>query len=336
MAYESAPEHTNDPRSDVPERFVSTDSNITHGMTIVGPSGTGKSELARITLDAWSEIYPYTGSFHFKSGFLFRRLAADVVGHADIDFDPDKNVDDAVFLNELEKFKGRDISSSDLDWRLNHSHVLDFYKAVVETDPGVRYTNRGLSLDSAAVNSAVAHISEDPYFRPHLNKAAARRLGEILLQPNLADLVERPSFVVFDGRNRFECNEMLSMARVAVLGTIVVTCPENVAAARRVTKDPTLDVTEEAERLRHRNEIDRRRGLSMGPTTLPVDIAEVINADELIGLPNSETWFYHAGKAVARDPKNTSIIFRTDKMTFEDEKLAMRGILKGVTASSGG
>jgi hypothetical protein len=150
--------------------------------------------------------------------------------------------------------------------------------------------------------------------------------------PGRADLSERPSFVVLDGRNRFECNEILSIAGVALLGTFVVTCPEEVIATRKAVNDPELNIEQEIQRLRRRNTDDRSRGL--GPMTLPQDIEMPFNADMLLDFPGEQAWrLAYTGNASRQNPEDSGVIFRTDKMTLDDELHAAKGILRGMFQS---
>ena len=293
-------------------RFVSTDSNITYGISIVGQAQAGKSELARITTEAWSELYPHTEAFHFKSGAGFRSIAAEVMRCGFDNYDYDKKVTESQFLRDVNRFV-RDCGTVTLERIIGNA-----YGGSLRSD----------KLGSVAVTSAVSYISEHPYFRPRLNEAAGNRLKDILINPRKENLTEKPSVVVFDGRNKDECNEVLSRAGVIVLGTFVMTCPEDVIVTRKMAKDPEVDAVTEEQRLRERNIADRRRGL--GPTTLPRDLKHSINLDELLDLPNEHLWLAHAGRAITQDPENAGIIFRTDRLTPGDEHRALPSIIRGM------
>lgn len=312
MAHENAPKYIEDIESNMPERFASTDSNVTYGITVVGEAQSGKSVMARKLFQAWGELYPHTTGLHFDTGIGFRRMAAEIL-YSRMDQDhPDEPVDAYFHHNVRRYWVFR-------DWRDKAHQVKRAYEFSNHYEDKLR---------TVAVDSAVPYVAEDHELRPELNKAAGYRLREIIRHPHIADLSERPSFVVIDGRNRGECNEILSIAGVALLGTLILTCPEDIAASRKVLNNPELDLLQEEQFLRERNIKDRGRGL--GPTTLPKDIPEFIYADKLIELSDPEAWLAHAGRAMAADPGKRGIALRTDKMTLEDEGYIARSILKGM------
>jgi hypothetical protein len=196
-------------------------------------------------------------------------------------------------------------------------------------------------LRSIGVTSAVATTSEHPTILSTAHTVGGMYLKEVLQNPEIVGLADRPGAVLMDARSQRECVEKFEMAGVLPALGIVLECPEHVVAKRivanRVRKGkvaavdaPALIVAEEA-RLVERNRIDRRR--SIGTMTLGVDLDNPYYLHDLIAEDRATGYnqrvIAEAGLELS-GVTTSGLVIDTSKINLEGEKYGMDLILAGV------
>lgn len=311
MPHSATPERIIGPASDfAPWDVVVIKNTETYGVSIVGEAQAGKTTLRDIITNTWDKFDPLGGALPFSTSDGFRGLSLEILQRNRADLSA--RVNESDFMHQVEDFK-TGCDEDELTQLLDSAYQRPAHKDY---------------LRSAAVDSVVALASSDADLRPKVNAAGARHLDAILQDPSLAGLAERPSLVVLDARNIDECNRKFTMAGVAILGTFVLTCPEEVVASRKARKNPGLNVFQEVRNLRARNMDDRNR--EIGRMTLPEDLEKPLYAHEVVGRPKETAWLAMMGRVAVRNPYISGIVMPTDRIGIKEEERAVEGILQGM------
>jgi hypothetical protein len=297
--------------------IVVTDPDQSLGLVIVGMAQAGKTKLRSIVEETWQEFAPDSPTLSFSNSNGFRGLTAAVLELGDV-------------------AGGSEVTEE--DFRL----MLDNYLSVYSPENDVpelldaMYTQPAPAdiLRSRAVDSTVAMLSEDLRVRPLVNSAGARFLNKIIEDPTVAHLEERPGLVILDGRSADECRAKFDAAGVNAIGTFVLTCPEEIAADRGFPGASDDVVEREVRRLQERNRVDRARML--GRMTLPPDLAVSVYVYDLVTEADSRRVLVAAGMLLATAEVPAGAVFATDRVSIEQEEVAVDGLMTGMLLAVNG
>ncbi len=288
---------------------VSFDPTNTYGLSIVGEAQAGKTTLRDIVAEVGQSFYREGEILHFSNSNGFRGLTSQVLEVADVSFDDVVPPDEYLRILEgyIDRYDPEELAS-----------ILDaLYYSPLDDE----------FLRNEAVNSAVALTSEHSQLRPIVNAAGARHMRRLIEEPDIGGMSEKPWLVVLDARNQDECQNKFLTAGVKSIGTLVLTCPEEVVIERKFGANVDSDTFKrEVAKLKLRNETDRNR--IIGRMTLPedlrhkIDIATLVYYDDVDGL-------YDAGRILATVP-NAGAVFATNDLTKAQEAFAVDYLARGV------
>jgi hypothetical protein len=289
------------------DEVIVVDPSEALGIIVCGQAQAGKTTFKDLLTEGWNTYDPWGSTLPFTNSNGFRGLTREIFRHYEIGIE--NEVPKHTFkklLNEFAESEGVEALLSRL-----------YRNPLSESE-----------LRNPAVNAAVPITSEDPRFRPQVNIAGSKFLCDMLAEPETYGLAESPGLVVLDTRNVEEGKHKFDAAGVKTIGNIILTCPENVIARRKLGYDaPPEALHDEARRLRQRNRADRCRAL--GRMTLPKDMKRVFLADKLLTASESRMKLIEAGIIAAQDPE-VAIVLRTDKLGIDDEKEVIEYVLNGM------
>jgi len=290
---------------------VRADPDVTLGVLIVGMAQAGKTTFRNMVSREWAAV-DGRPVLEFSASNGFRGLTALVLDRSDVAVH--ETVDENRYLDMLDGYTDN-VDADEIDGILDQLYA--------EPLPEWRLRN-------TAVNTTVAITSEHPSIRHTVNAAGGRYLRRVIDDPDSAGLDRRPGLVVLDARNQEECLHKFGIANVQPAGSFVLTCPEEIVAMRRARPGASpADIAAEAERLRHRNEVDRQR--PVGAMTLPEDLTTAYEAEELVLLGDSA--IVRAGMQIAHEP-TSGVVIPTDILTQSDEKYLTRHVMRGMVYQS--
>ncbi len=277
------------------------DPSNTLGVLIVGQAQAGKTTLKDIVCETWGAFDPEGFAMPFANSNGFRGITFLALKYGGIQ--TDEAVDDIKFQSILESY----LEATEVESTLERLYADPLDESL---------------LRNPAVDSVVAISAEHPLVRPATNDAGAQLLRVMLNNPGDFGMSEKPGLVVLDTRNCEEGEHKLSEAGVQLMGTLVLTCPEEVIASRKSGVS--------ADSIRRRNAADRNRNI--GRMTLPEDFGTTYVVDEMIADDNVTQRLLDAGFAVASS-QDAAIVLRTDRLTIREEQDAIDPIMNGMLAA---
>lgn len=272
------------------------------GVIVCGMSQAGKTTARDMIAEAWCDIRPSTEVLPFTNSNGFRGLTYVVLEH--FGQAAEAQVDESAFAGLLNSY----VAEADMPVVLS-----DLYERPLPPE----------QLRCPAVNSVVAVTAETLHVRPQVTEAGADFLAKILVDPLMYGYPKTPDLVILDGRNNQELQEKFTRAGVRGLGTIVLTCPEEVVVTR---------VSQQIDLLIRRNQKDRQNPIA--PMTLPEDFKITHLVDDIIKRRNAARLLEEAG-AEATANQEAAVVIRTDHITLEEEARAMGPILRGMLSELG-
>lgn len=286
-----------------PWDITAINPDTSHGLVIVGMAQAGKTTLTRLAAKAWQEFDHEAHVLNFSNSDGFRGFAAIAISYAGLDFEQPVNADE--FNEQLDDFIAS-LSIAEVDDLFD-----ELYAAPLRDD----------ILRNPAVNSAVGIVAAHEHLRPVAERSGSDRLKTIVENPNLIRLDRVPSLVLLDSRNQTESLEKFEHAGVRSLGTIVLTCDEEIVVSRN-SKAGTVDD------LRKRNQTDR--GRQLGPMTLPEDLSLPFN---LTDIHSKHETLYAAGILLA-SIADSGLHIDTAVITEQQEAAALPPLMSGMLAAA--
>lgn len=273
------------------------DSAVTHGIIVCGMGQAGKTTARDLLCATWHDFDPQAEVLPFTNSNGFRGLTYKVIEHFGLP--DDVVVNEEVYATLLDQY----VAQADMSSLLDSLYEQPLPEA---------------QLRNLAVNSVVSITAETPHVRPLVNMAGARSLADMIEHPLKYGHQEAPGLVALDVRNNQEGQLKFRQACVRNLGTIVLTCPEEVVVQRQ---------PQPLELLKRRNVKDRHNPI--GPMTLPEDFRTTYVVDELLQAAHAQQLLHEAGATVATD-EDAAIVMRTDRLTINEEAIAMDAIVHGM------
>jgi hypothetical protein len=290
---------------------MSIDLSQVYGLAVVGMGQAGKTEATKVAAQAYADYDPNRPTISFSNSNGFRGLTAAILREAGVA--SHKILSEADYLEHLATYRER------IPQRLDTVDLLldDCYR----TPPPKEV------LRSPAVNETVAYTSEDSTIRPIVTRAGARYLHQMITEPRLVGLASAPGLVSLDGRNDSECRDKFRKAGVTRLGTLVLTCDEDIVAKRLHKGAPRSVIQQETAKLEQRNYTDRSRCIAR--MTLPDDYPPDKLRD-IAGLyEDSPDELTDAGIAAATDPE-VCLWLATDRISLDEEREALTILMGGM------
>lgn len=285
---------------------IGFDNDTPRGIIVVGQAQAGKTTLTSELIKLWPAFCDETHPLQFSNSNGFRGSTHEILTWAN--WSSERQVPSAVFADIL----GEYVESPEIE------KLPDILPSYYSSPPGPDV------LRSPAVDSAVASTSEHLTLRPLINEVGAVFLSQQIACPEKYGLPARPGLVVLDARNQMECRNKFARAGVMNIGTIILTCPEEVIAQRKLGANAEpADLRALADLLRARNTTDRNR--SLAPMTMPDDVKFRFTVDQM----HSEVQLYEAGVISVSEP-DSGIVFRTDQLTIAQERDALGLLLAGM------
>ena len=297
----------NSPEHDV----VVFNNDQPYGITIVGQAQAGKTTLRTGITEAWIKDFDREATIvHFSNSDGFRGLTAEII--AAYGLQTDRAVKEHEAYNLIEKF-------------------IDTYGICEEQlNRYYHHPSPNSVLRTTAVNTLVAHVAENEIIRPKINKAGSRFMREIIMDPSVKELENRPDLFVLDARNIPECEAKFRDAGVKPLGAFIIMCDEKVVVDR-IPDSSGLSKETRIKTLKERNDTDRNRILAK--MSLPEDFPEGVDISEAV-LNGEEHILYGLGRFVSQDPTNRPVVLNTEQTSRTQTMDSMLHVLSGLVQTS--
>lgn len=302
------------------------------GIVIAGESQAGKSTLKNYIAGTLQSMDPeghLPPSFPLSNGFR-------AVTHEALTWGREQYGDDWAPDGEMAAI---DLTEEYVGARLAHDDAFDG-----RLDAYYRTPLSDAQLRTAEINAVVPIVSEHEFIHPRIIAAAGRHARTMRHEPEAVGLERSPAALVLDGRNKEELTAIIEEADMTLGGLFVLTCNE-ADSVRRRWAGSVEGMEQEVQQQKRRNQADRNRPASVGPTTLPQDIRGIVPLHREIGMHeiddpvmwgSSMVMLYTTGIAAARR-KGMGIHIATDDAigwSLEREAKVITPLVHGMVQGS--